>query len=681
MLKALSLFLIFLFSSFNLSAEYKHLNISDEKINLSFEIYKKLKKDHFYKISDPAKLNQDYIEALINELDENKRYFLNKEVEAFNYKNAQYNKKSYNIELAFEIINLYQQRLYEFSEFQIKFITSDELDIFNNEILDIYNDDNEWLESKNELLVNWKKLTENDLILEILANNPYDSAVENLIKRYKNRTKRIAQQKEEDIFSIATNTFTNQFDPHSSYLSPRSSENFDMNMSLKLEGIGALLGTDEDFTKIVSLVAGGPAEKSGKISPDDKIIRIKQEDEPDFVDVSGWRIDDVVNLIRGPSGSSVEIEFISSDESENSERKIVLLTREEIKLEDRAAKYSIFDLDNKKLGVIELPSFYMDFNAYLSGEKDYKSSSNDIKKILEEFNNKNVEGLVLDLRNNGGGALDEANKIISLFIERGPTVQVKLSTGYVRPFGSMRNNQIWEKPLVVLVNRYSASASEIVAAAIKDYQRGLVVGSRTFGKGTVQRLEDLTSGSLKVTESKYYRINGGSVQSKGVMPHVVLPTTWDIESVGESSYPTSLPWDTIKPFKFKPFEINLSQIESINKRYKIRENSEPNLQFLLKAKERYDLNKNKKIISLNLDDRKIQKELRENWILDNENNRRKNLGLELFVSKEEYDNYMDKAVSDAEIKLETDFVLNESMNILIDYINFDNKTYLAEVMQ
>ena len=681
MLKALSLFLIFIFSSFNLSADYKHLNISDEKINLSFEIYKKLKKDHFYKISDPAKLNQDYIEALINELDENKRYFLNKEVEAFNYKNAQYNKKSYNIELAFEIINLYQQRLYEFSEFQIKFITSDELDIFNNEILDIYNDDNEWLESKNDLLISWRKLTENDLILEILANNPYDSAVENLIKRYKNRTKRIAQQKEEDIFSIATNTFTNQFDPHSSYLSPRSSENFDMNMSLKLEGIGALLGTDEDFTKIVSLVAGGPAEKSGKISPDDKIIRIKQEDEPDFVDVSGWRIDDVVNLIRGPSGSSVEIEFISSDESENSERKIVLLTREEIKLEDRAAKYSIFDLDNKKLGVIELPSFYMDFNAYLSGEKDYKSSSNDIKKILEEFNNKNVEGLVLDLRNNGGGALDEANKIISLFIERGPTVQVKLSTGYVRPFGSMRNNQIWEKPLVVLVNRYSASASEIVAAAIKDYQRGLVVGSRTFGKGTVQRLDDLTSGSLKVTESKYYRINGGSVQSKGVMPHVVLPTTWDIESVGESSYPTSLPWDTIKPFKYKPFEINLSQIESINKKYKIRETSEPNLQFLLKAKERYDLNKNKKIISLNLDDRKIQKELRENWILDNENNRRKNLGLELFVSKEEYDNYMDKAVSDTEIKLETDFVLNESMNILIDYINFDNKTYLAEVIQ
>ena len=681
MLKALSLFLIFIFSSFNLSADYKHLNISDEKINLSFEIYKKLKKDHFYKISDPAKLNQDYIEALINELDENKRYFLNKEVEAFNYKNAQYNKKSYNIELAFEIINLYQQRLYEFSEFQIKFITSDELDIFNNEILDIYNDDNEWLESKNDLLVSWKKLTENDLILEILANNPYDSAVENLIKRYKNRTKRIAQQKEEDIFSIATNTFTNQFDPHSSYLSPRSSENFDMNMSLKLEGIGALLGTDEDFTKIVSLVAGGPAEKSGKISPDDKIIRIKQEDEPDFVDVSGWRIDDVVNLIRGPSGSSVEIEFISSDESENSERKIVLLTREEIKLEDRAAKYSIFDLDNKKLGVIELPSFYMDFNAYLSGEKDYKSSSNDIKKILEEFNNKNVEGLVLDLRNNGGGALDEANKIISLFIERGPTVQVKLSTGYVRPFGSMRNNQIWEKPLVVLVNRYSASASEIVAAAIKDYQRGLVVGSRTFGKGTVQRLDDLTSGSLKVTESKYYRINGGSVQNKGVMPHVVLPTTWDIESVGESSYPTSLPWDTIKPFKYKPFEINLSQIESINKKYKIRENSEPNLQFLLKAKERYDLNKNKKIISLNLDDRKIQKELRENWILDNENNRRENLGLELFVSKEEYDDYMDKAASDTEIKLETDFVLNESMNILVDYINYDNKTYLAEVIQ
>ena len=681
MLKVLLIFLIFICSSFEARANYEPIEISDEKINLSFEIYKKLKKDHFYKITNPTKLNDDFIEGLISELDENKRYFLKQEVEAFEIKNAQYDKKSFNIELAFEVINLYQQRLYEISEFQIRYIASSDIDIFDDETLDIYKDDNEWLNSKDDLLINWRKLTENDLIQEILANNTHDAAVENLTKRYKNRIKRINQQKEEDIFSIATNTFTNQFDPHSSYLSPRNSENFDMNMSLKLEGIGALLGADDDFTKIVSLVAGGPAEKSGKISPDDKIVKIKQEDESDFIDVSGWRIDDVVNLIRGPSGSEVKIEFISSNETGDSERKIVSLIREEIKLEDRAAKYSIFEHDNKKLGVIELPSFYMDFNAYLNGDKDYKSSSNDVRKILEEFNSKNVEGLVLDLRNNGGGALDEANKIISLFIERGPTVQVKLSTGYVRPFGSMRNSQVWEKPLIVLVNRYSASASEIVAAAIKDYQRGLIVGSRTFGKGTVQRLDELTSGSIKVTESKYYRINGGSVQNKGVMPHIVLPTTWDIESVGESSYPTSLPWDTIKPFKYKPFEINLSKINSIYKNYKIRENSEPNLQFLLKAKERYDLNKNKKIISLNLDDRKTQKELREKWVLDNENQRRQNLGLELFKSKNEYDDYMDEAASNAEIKLETDFVLNESINILVDYINFDTNTYLAEAIQ
>ena len=341
---------------------------------------------------------------------------------------------------------------------------------------------------------------------------------------------------------MAINILSNQFDPHSTYLSPRSAEDFDVNMSLKLNGIGALLGIEDDYTKIISLVPGGPAEKSGKIKPEDRITKIRQIGTDNYQDVIGWRIDEVVDLIRGEAGTEVEIEFISFDSSSDS-TKLVTLKREEIKLEDRAAKSEIININNNKIGIIDLPSFYIDFNEYQKRVKDYRSSSNDVKKILNDFNASNVDAVILDLRNNGGGALIEANKIIGLFVSSGPTVQVKQSRGYIQPYGASRAVQVWDKPMLVLVNRYSASASEIVAGAIQDYKRGFVVGQRTFGKGTVQSLESLSEGQIKITESKYYRINGMSTQNKGVIPDIELPVTWDIESVGESSYPTAMEWD------------------------------------------------------------------------------------------------------------------------------------------
>ena len=310
--------------------------------------------------------------------------------------------------------------------------------------------------------------TKNDLLIAKIASKLSENPNKDLAKRYKNRIRRIQQQREEDIFSIAMNTLSNIFDPHSSYLSPRSAEDFDMNMSLKLDGIGALLGVEDDYTKIISLVPGGPAEKSGKILPEDRITRIRQKDtqKTEYVDVIGWRIDEVVDLIRGEAGTEVEIEFISADSSENA-RKLITLKREEIKLEDRAAKAEIIETDDKnKIGIIDLPSFYIDFNAYQKRTEDYKSSSNDIKNILETFNENNVDAVILDLRNNGGGALMEANKIIGLFVASGPTVQVKNSFGQIRPYGSSKAAQVWSKPLIVLVNRYSASASEIVAGAV-----------------------------------------------------------------------------------------------------------------------------------------------------------------------------------------------------------------------
>jgi len=506
----------------------------------------------------------------------------------------------------------------------------------------------------------------------MISGSLSDEPINNLAKRYKNRIKRINQQKEEDIFSLVVNVLSKAFDPHSSYLSPKSSEDFDMDMSLKLEGIGALLGLEDDYTKIVSLVPGGPAEKSGLIEPEDKVISIRQGDEESYEDVIGWRIDDVVDLIRGKSGTKVEIEFLSSDSLNENVKKKVLLTREEVKLEDRAVKSEVLNSkeDNKDIhiGIIDLPSFYMDFNAYMKRDPEYKSSSRDIENILSDFNKKDIDAVILDLRNNGGGALDEANKIIGLFIERGPTVQVKLKSGYVRPWGSQKNNQVWNKPVIVLVNRYSASASEIVAAAIQDYKRGIVVGQRTFGKGTVQSLQDISEGAIKVTESKYYRINGKSVQNKGVIPNIEIPATWDIESIGESSYPTALEWDTIKPYRHKQFKLSDSDLIKLQNKFLDRLENDPNLNYLQLIRNRYDLNKNKKFLSLNIKERETQKTLNRAWMLETENNRRSLLGLSLFSDYEEYE-ASNKSNGQDGINLKKDFMLQETVNIAKDYIN------------
>ena len=663
--------------------EYVSTNLTAEKITLSNEILKKLKKDHYIKSLVDERFNENYIKNLIDKLDENKFYFTQSEVNTFIAQSIAFKENDFDIDTAYAVINLYFKKLIDFSEYQIKMINKDSFDFTKNEFIDIYYDDNQWSINDEELEESWRLQTKNDLLITMIADKLSDQPKADLIKRYKNRIRRIQQQKEEDIFSIAMNALANQFDPHSSYLSPRSAEDFDMNMSLKLEGIGALLGIEDDYTTIVSLVPGGPAEKSGRIEPEDRITRIRQKNSIDtkYIDVIGWRIDEVVDLIRGQAGTEVEIEFISAKSSDN-ERKIVTLKREEIKLEDRAAKSKIFTNNyGNKIGIIDLPSFYIDFNAYQKREDDYKSSSGDVKKILEKFNNENVEALVLDLRNNGGGALMEANKIIGLFVASGPTVQVKHKAGYIQPYGASRAKQVWKKPLVVLVNRYSASASEIVAGAIQDYQRGLVVGQRTFGKGTVQSLENLSQGQIKITESKYYRVNGTSTQNKGVIPDIELASTWDIETIGESSYPTALEWDTVKPYRYKKFNLDPNKVNDLKEHYLTRLKEEPNLIYLKDVRQRYDQNKSKKLLTLNFDERKSEKDIRRSWLLDIENKRRTALGLMPFSSYEEFEKSNDKEVTDStdSIDLDKDYLLIESLNIAKDFLNLDKKIILSKV--
>ena len=662
--------------------EYISTNLTDEKINLSKEVFKKLKKEHYVKNFVKDDFNNKYIDALIERLDENKLYFLESEIKNFKEESSQYSGKFFDIDLAYLIINLYFERLVDFSEFQIKLIEKDSFDFTKDEFIDIYYEDNQWPASEALLKNIWRNETKNDLLVALMSETLSDDPNKVLLKRYKNRIRRIQQQKEEDIFSIAINTLSNQFDPHSSYLSPRSAEDFDMNMSLKLEGIGALLGTDDDYTKIVSLVPGGPAEKSGEILPEDKITRIRQIDAEDkeYVDVVGWRIDEVVDLIRGESGTQVEIEFISSD-SADSTRKLVTLTREEIKLEDRAAKSKIIETkEGNKIGIIDLPSFYIDFNAYQNRDSDYRSSSNDVEDILKNFNIEGVDAVILDLRNNGGGALIEANKIVGLFVSSGPTVQVKHKAGYIQPYGSSKAEQAWQKPMAVLVNRYSASASEIVAGAIQDYQRGIVLGQRTFGKGTVQSLESISKGQVKITESKYYRIDGSSTQNKGVLPDIELLSTWDIETVGESSYPTALEWDTVRPYRHKKFDFDADKVFEIKNLYSQRLTTSPNLKYLGEVRDRYYLNKDKKLLSLNLETRKSEKEARKDWLLQIENKRREGLGLEIFSTYEDLDeNNKKNENTNNDIDFKRDYLLIESTNIINDYLNLDKKLLASKV--
>ena len=657
---------------------YNKIELSETKKELSYEIFKKLEKEHYLRKIDKDNLNSQYFEAIFDRLDKNKNYFIANEVQKYLIKSKENEVKNFDIELAYDLINLYFERLIEYSEFQINLVQTVDFDFTKDEYLDIFYEDNQWLTTFTDLKDLWRLETKNDLLVAKISDSSSSDPKVDLVKRYQNRIRRINQQKEEDIFSLAINILTNQFDPHSSYLSPRSAEDFDMNMSLKLTGIGALLGVEDDYTKIISLVPGGPAEKSGKIKPEDRIAKIKQKNSKEFVDVVGWRIDEVVDLIRGEIGTELEIEFISF-ESEDDTRKLVTLKREEIKLEDRAAKSEIIEMNDNKIGIIDLPSFYIDFDEYQKRNKEYRSSSRDVKNILKDFNNSGVDAVVLDLRNNGGGALIEANRIIGLFVSSGPTVQVKQKRGYIQPYGDTRAIQEWDKPLLVLVNRYSASASEIVAGAIQDYRRGIVVGQRTFGKGTVQSLENLSEGQIKITESKYYRVNGMSTQNKGVIPDIELPSTWDIESVGESSYPTALEWDVIRPYRHNKFKLNQNLIGEVINQFELRLNDEPNLNYLKQVRERYDLNKNKKLITLNIENRETQKELRKDWLLEIENERREANGLNIFASYKEMEDSNDDEEDFNEnlIDLKNDYQLLESTKIINDFINLSKKTMLS----
>ena len=522
----------------------------------------------------------------------------------------------------------------------------------------------------------WEDLSTNDVIQLMLAGNNLEESVIKTKKRMANQLNYFDQTRDDDVFNIFINSITSIYGPHTTYMSPKNSEDFDINMSLSLEGIGALLSSDGLYTSISSLVPGGPAEKTEALKPEDKIIGIGQDDQGEIIDVIGWRIDDVVDLIRGPKGTKVRLEVIPSTSINDSETYEIEIIRNIVKLEDQAAEKKVLtirrDAADYKVGVIELPAFYFDFDAYQKRDYSYKSSSKDVKKLLKELKTENIDGLVIDLRNNGGGSLYEANALAHLFLGRGTTVQVKSSNGNVQGLGEKWGYQFFDKPLVVLVNKFSASASEILAGAIQDYDRGLVVGTSTFGKGTVQKVDLLSAGQIKFTESKFYRVSGSSTQNLGVEPDIYLPSLFKVDELGESNLDRALAHDSIPKTSFKDLN-RVSGYKDLLREKSLYRVQNSALFDSIETRKKWQQDNEIDYLELNLEVRLGQKDRIEKFLLSNENSLRKSLNLPTYDTYKEFkEREEDPEILDVNIE-----VLGEAANILIDLIEAKKEPLLA----
>ena len=464
-----------------------------------------------------------------------------------------------SLDPAFSIFNRYHEKLKARLE-KILETLPEALEGFDYEVdeyLVIDHSTMPWAPSGDELDERWRKRLKNQALSLKLADKPSEEIPETLARRYQNQLNRLDQYNAQDVFQIYANTLAEQYDPHTNYFSPRRAENFDINMSLSFEGIGAMLQIDDEYAKVTRLIPAGPADKQGELRPSDLIIGVGEGESGPIEDVVGWRLDEVVDLIRGPRDTVVRLQVIPG-KGKTDQQRVVPIRRNEVKLEEQAAQKQIIEFTDEadqqhRIGVIDIPAFYIDFDAYRRGDKNYRSTTRDVQKLIAELAAEDIEGLIIDLRDNGGGSLQEANQLTGLFIEYGPTVQIRSAESRVWRDGKRRRSSYYDGPLAVMINRLSASASEIFAGAIQDYGRGIVVGEQSFGKGTVQSLVSLQEGQLKITESKFYRISGDSTQHRGVIPDITYPSLFDPNEIGESALDNALAWDQIAPARFNRY--------------------------------------------------------------------------------------------------------------------------------
>ncbi|OFZ58712.1 MAG: tail-specific protease, partial [Bdellovibrionales bacterium RIFOXYB2_FULL_36_6] len=520
-----------------------------------------------------------------------------------------------------------------------------------------------WHLDKQSLYPLWKSDLKNHIISLILDDQDEASIADTLEKTYSNRLKHLLQTNNGDIFQIFMNSVTSSFDPHTQYFPPNASEDFDIHMSLSLEGIGAVLQNEYEFTKVVRLIPKGPADKSNLLMPGDKIIGVGQGENGEIKDAIGQRIDTVVKMIRGPKNTFVRLKIIPSEKTDTT--KTIQIKREKVKLEEQAARKDIITLSHPnnpplKIGIIEIPTFYLDFNAYNKGDPEYKSTTKDVQKLLFELKQENIDGLIVDLRDNGGGSLKEANDLTGLFLKSGPTVQIKTKNRISRLYDEDPSIE-YSGPLIVLINRMSASASEIFAGAIKDYHRGIIVGARSFGKGTVQELQPLGEGKLKITSAKFYRVSGESTQNLGVMPDLQYPQLYKIEDTGESSLDGALPWDKTMKTNYSAYQPLDEIYKKLTEGYEERAFKDPGLNYLKKRIEISAELNSKAALSLNLESRKLRKKQYEQDELVIKNEYFKAIGKDP-IEKPSQEN---TGIEDAKTIL-----MNQTHLVMLDFIKF-----------
>ncbi|MGI9303497.1 MAG: carboxy terminal-processing peptidase [Gammaproteobacteria bacterium] len=629
---------------------------------------------HYKKVrlKNNDELSADILDRYLENLDPNRSFFLSTDIRAFSrYRHTLDDSlRDADTGPAFKVFEVFKERLVDRVAHAKRLLKRD-FDFSVDEEYLFDRSEAPWAANQAELDEIWRKRVKNDVLGLRLAAESADEIVETLEKRYERLANRGTQLETDEVYQLFINAYTASIEPHTTYFSPRNSEEFEIRMSLSLEGIGAVLRTDNEFTVVQEVIAGGPAQMSDQLHPGDRIVGVGQGRDGEVEDVVGWRLDDVVDLIRGPKGTIVRLKLLPKETGVEGESEVIILTRNKINLEDQAAQKSVIDIPSAagaRIGVITLPAFYLDFGAKQRGEKNYRSTTRDVKRLLAELEEENIDGLVIDLRDNGGGSLTEATSLTGLFIESGPIVQVRDAAGRIEIYQDPDKSIAYSGPMAVLVNRFSASASEIFAGALQDYQRAIVIGEPTFGKGTVQSIVDLGRfakgekdglGQLKATIAQFFRVSGSSTQHKGVTPDIVYPTAVDVSEHGERSVDNALPWDEVPATSFKPSKAPIGRFNDARGQHMQRIGQDPGFRFLLAESAAVRLARDRTSVSLLESRRKAERDRLEKENRERENTLRISLGLEPLVDSENEE--------EEEFEPE-DALLNEAAHILHDLI-------------
>ncbi len=665
------------------SKQFAPLAPERQQREASIHIARNLLLSHYRKQDIDKQLSAKVFDNYLDSLDNQRLYLLQSDIDEFEpYRYRLHGAlKTGQLEPGFRIYNRYQARVIDRLRKQLKFLESglNAFDFDKDEYVLTNREDTPWAKDMAELDDVWRRRVKSAALSIVLSGKSLEEARDTLTKRYTNQLKRNLQVRSEDAFQAYMNAFTTVYDPHTNYFSPRSSENFNINMSLSLEGIGAVLQSDNEYTKVVRLVPGGPAQKQGQLKPADRIVGVAQGTE-EMVNVVGWRLDEVVDLIRGPKHSVVRLEVMPAESKIETDTKEIRIVRDKVKLEDQAASSELLELERdgktRRIGVIDIPTFYADFQGMQQGDPNYKSTTRDVLKLLNSLQAEQaLDGLVIDLRGNGGGSLDEANRLTGLFIQKGPTVQIRGANDRVEVMEDPDPDLVYGGPLIVLVDRLSASASEIFAGAIQDYGRGLIMGTPTFGKGTVQSVRPLNHGQLKITQAKFYRISGASTQHKGVVPDILIPDTVDRSKVGEDALEHALKWDAIEAAKYMRLGTATPVTDLLLQQHEQRFTKHPEYQILMEEIGLLEEQRKRDRVSLNKAERQAQNEAFDRAQLAIINKRRELEKLPPFKTIKEWEDF-EETQTDEDRDI-SDFIVEESAEVLLDFVELQTQMATA----